>query len=87
MRCWPVQPPVHSPLSPAYAHHLFCHYHSLESASGATSSGADTAADVDKDAGEVNEVKDLLRVALKRAFSAGQKELRLMLSLKEKVTH
>ena len=88
MRCWPVQPPVHSPLSPAYAHHLFCHYHSLESASVATISGADTATDAGKyAAGEASEVKDLLRVALKRAFSAGQKELRLMLALKEKVTH
>jgi hypothetical protein len=70
-------------LSPAYGYHLFCHFHAQES----IRTGDDTPADTDKDLGEVSEVKDLLRVAIKRAYSAGQKELRLMLSLKEKVTH
>jgi len=76
MRCWPSHPPRHSPLSPAYAYHLFCHYHSLENSTDATF-------EADKVQGEV---RDLLQVAIRRAFSSGKKELGLMLSLKEKVT-
>ena len=79
MRCWPSHPPRHSPLSPAYAYHLFCHYHSLEKSSDATF-------EADNDQGELGEVRDLLQVAIRRAFSSGKKELGLMLSLKEKVT-